>query len=629
MVPARRRGERGAVTVFVAVTLSVLLLVAAFAVDLGMQRVARADAQSLADVVALDLARELNQGRSVASLTVGNYDQALANASRDRNLDVLGTSQGHTPTLDVSWGEMNDGTFVPYDETVDAAKQPTAVQVIAHTETGFAFMASHTGKAQRRAVASADKGACFRIGSFVARVQSGQSTLLNPLLNQMLGSNLNLDLISYQGIAAANVSLLDLVETGDLGVGTVSELLGAEAVSVADLVDASIEVLSSPAHGASAATITALQAIHAALEISDLKVDIADLVAASPSDPAALASRINVLDLITGSLLVANGTNAIALPALDVSAGGITATSTLHVIEGPRKRCSDEGDFAETSQIKLTTKITSNALTLPVSLAGLASVVAEVDPIDLTLEVMLAHADATLRSIDGCDTGAAQSAAFQVNTAAVAVPTVSGNIHASLTANLVTGSGSTLLDNLLDGLGGLLSPLASVLTIGATQLVNASLTVDLTAAVQMAGAVGVTASTKTVTVPASFWADAANPKAYTVPGTVIPSISAFSLQPTTVTIGGSLTTKKVLLGVLGFPILGSATVGLISSVGAAATGQLSTALTDATKSLLNALTAGLQATVIKQVSELLGLNIGGADLWVDHEPRCGAPRLVQ
>ena len=47
-----RRDERGAVVPMVAIMLTVLMISAAFAVDLGKQRVVRQDMQALADVVA-------------------------------------------------------------------------------------------------------------------------------------------------------------------------------------------------------------------------------------------------------------------------------------------------------------------------------------------------------------------------------------------------------------------------------------------------------------------------------------------------------------------------------------------------------------------------------------------------
>jgi len=633
-VSPQRAPERGAVAIFAAFAMAVMLVAAALAVDLGMQRVARSDAQSLADVVALDLAQELNEGQTLAQLTAGGKDQTLANQSRDRNDSVIGTHDGHVPTLEVVWGEMVDGSFHAYRRPADDALIPTAVRVVAHTETGFPIMTTRTGKAQRRAVASADKGACFRIGSFIARVRSGDSPLLATLLGGLLNSNLDATVGGYTGLADANISLLELVETGQLGVGTVSELLKADNVGVADLIGASLTVLSSPQHGASAATISALQAIQAAVLLSGPTIKIADLISAAPSDPAALASSVNVLDLVTGSILIANEEHLVDIPGLKVGPiAGVTATTSLKVIEGPQKVCSgDPNDVAHTAQVKLITKIHSDARDIGVSIAGLTGAKVHVDPIDLTLEANVAQANARLLSLNDCGSDGAESVTFQVNSAAVGVPTItSGNIHATISADLLTGSGASasLIDSLLGTLSGILSPLAPIVSLNATILKGAHLSLDVQAGVQLSGNPGVAPTDPTYTVDAPHW-DLENPKAFTVPGTLLPAIGTFSLAPLSVVVGGTFSTQQALAVLLGVPIsLGPLVTKPLNSLVASLTAQLQGVVTSTVTPLLNGLVADLQSKVINKVSAMLGLNIGGFDLWVEHEPRCGAPRLVE
>ncbi|WP_436699197.1 hypothetical protein [Nocardioides sp. BYT-33-1] len=644
------RDERGTVAILVAVTMGAVLMVsAAFTVDLGLQRVARSDAQALADVVALDLVRHIDGVATVGDLTAGDRDDTWARESRDRNLDVLGTGQGRAPRLDVEWGYTEDGVFRAYDQSADSTKIPTAVRVRAHTRTGFVFSGAtgrSEGDAHREAVASADRGACFRLGSFLARLRSGNSTLLNPILNTVLnpllssvfGSSgtpdaLNLDLVGYQGLADAEVSLADLVRTGKLGVGSVSELLRAEDVSIADLVAASADVLSAQAGGGSTAAVTALNLIKAAIKAGAPTIKIGDLLSASPTDPAALGTSLNVFDMITAAALVANGTNAIALDKLDVNLGLISAKTTLKVIQAPRKTCSTGHDdqVARTAQVELVTKVTSNAINQAVAVGGLVNARLKVDPINLTITTKLAHAEAKLTGVEGCTGTGAQQASFQVSSAAVPAPTVQGSIHATIEAGLDVGASTPLLGDLLGVLGGLLSPLKTlgILDIGSTQLLNASLKIDLTAGVQTAAAAGITPSTPVITVPASHWADPEQLVPYEVPGTLIPKVGTLVLQPTAVTIGGQKETSQVLLGLLGIPILGTKQVSAINQVLGVATGPLVNAVTGSVLNLVNGLTSTLQETVVKQVSTLLGLNLGGADLWVDHEPKCGIPRLVQ
>ena len=87
----RIRDEHGVVAIVVAlITCAVLIPIAAVAVDLGVQRVARRDMQAPADVVALDLSRQLD-GRSVAQITGASPSlQSLANASMARNNTTVG-----------------------------------------------------------------------------------------------------------------------------------------------------------------------------------------------------------------------------------------------------------------------------------------------------------------------------------------------------------------------------------------------------------------------------------------------------------------------------------------------------------------------------------------------------------
>jgi len=98
-----QRNDRGAVAAAISVLMAfVLLAIAAFAVDIGMQRVARRDMQALADIVALDLAREIDgrtQSQLAAEGSMTNPASALR-ASLGRNSDTVGNDL----EVDVDWG---------------------------------------------------------------------------------------------------------------------------------------------------------------------------------------------------------------------------------------------------------------------------------------------------------------------------------------------------------------------------------------------------------------------------------------------------------------------------------------------------------------------------------------------
>ena len=166
-----RGDERGAVAVLTAFLMVVVLGVGALVVDLGMQRAARGDMQGLADLVALDLARDLD-GRTVAQLQpVLTADAAL---SVQRNRSVLGEG---APQLGIEMGQLGPtGIFVPMTTGV-----PTAVRVQAATKVAFAFAGItgvKDGAVARSAVANKEASACYTVGSYAASLDTQNSLLL-------------------------------------------------------------------------------------------------------------------------------------------------------------------------------------------------------------------------------------------------------------------------------------------------------------------------------------------------------------------------------------------------------------------------------------------------------------------
>lgn len=198
---AGRRDERGAVAAVVAILALVLLVSAAFAVDLGGQRAVRSDAQALADVVALDLARDMSDnaasGPCKTSFTPKCFDTQWSTTtgamalSLNRNVSRLGTTTTSAlgPALGMGWictdpakanktiayastdapatpkacvsavaGTVNSaGAFQAYPVT-DDTHMPTAVQVAANGGMPFGFakvINIGKGYAQRSAVGMA------------------------------------------------------------------------------------------------------------------------------------------------------------------------------------------------------------------------------------------------------------------------------------------------------------------------------------------------------------------------------------------------------------------------------------------------------------------------------------------
>ena len=458
----RRRGERGAVLPMVALLMSELTASASLAVDLGQQRVGRVDMQSLADVVALDLARELDGRQAQVIQADTRWDQ-----SRAESVARNDTTFGAAPTVTAQLGtfETTTGTFTAATGTT----VPTAVRVVATTRVTYSFRPG-SGGVSRSAVAMADSTACVMVGSYAAAVRSGQSALLNSVLGQV-NSGFNLGAVGYTGLLDGNVALMDLA--GSLGLATVNEL-AASTVSIRDLYVATGAVLRT---GGNTADATVLEQL--AVAVSTLgDVEVGKLLQADTAATRGINASVNVVDLIAGSALLFSGSHAITVPTLTAAVPGLlSSTSSLSVVEAPQMVCSRANPSplreAKTSQVTATV---GGSLTA-VDVAGVGVGVKAGSPTakPVALSMSLANAAGHLTSV----TCANPNATTPTSADSVTIATTSGLLTANLTVPLsVTGKVSVPLLGL-----GLVS-----FTIGVDVKVSAS------------SAAGQTTST-TITVP--------------------------------------------------------------------------------------------------------------------------------
>lgn len=395
----RPREERGAVAVFLSLTLVLVLGIAALAVDLGMQRVSRRDMQAIADVVALDVARTLHQ-KTVAQLqndidpayTTGALAQSLA-----RNDEYLGDDLTVTATL----GYLDaSGAFVPMIAAMD---KPTAVRVTAAADVDFAFR-SGEGSVSRTAIASTIKAACFALGSFAARFRSSDSALLATLidpLNELLRPQANLSVADYTGLATATATLEQL----SVAAGAASpESFLTSGVTAQSLIAASVSLLQqdSTTNAVAIAALDRLAKGHANLTTP---VVLTKALNVSPSDTAALQTSISLFDLIAGTILVADGVNGFKLGNgnLGTKIAGVASltSASLNVIENPRTSCGSVGSpKAHTSQVSGSAVA---KLELPTINLGGGDIV-QTTPASVALTVNLGNAEGWLSSDPVCAT---------------------------------------------------------------------------------------------------------------------------------------------------------------------------------------------------------------------------------
>lgn len=590
LLRAPRRGDRdehGAVALLVAIVMTLLLAVSAFAIDLGMERAGRRDMQALADMVALDMGRMID-GRTRAQLEAGGSGEPSAasqlSASVSRN---SGETLGDAPTVRAYWVKVAaDGTYpaaggVPVQ--VASTEAPNGVVVTAGTSIAFALggiTGTSSGSVQRSAVATAEESACFSLGSYAARLDASSSALLNPILNGILGGGANLDVLSYTGLANANVSLLDIAT--QLGLGSVDQLLSSN-INAGTFLIAAANVLQ--ADGTSNADILNL----VAAKLGGVSIDLGDLVSAEPGAGAAETATINALDLLTGTILIANGTNALSIPGLatNLPLSGTGLTTSLSLIEKARRRCGKKGSAAETAQLALSINgnILSSQSVLGVPVTGTTKT-----------SITAASAKGTLTDIIcGSETAADPSGED--------VSVTSGVVGASTELN-VSLNGAT---NATGNVNSLLSGITSLLNLLGLNKI-ASITITGSVGLKVVTGDPSTIKTAQIRVPNSpvDWDHGVST------GSGDLGLNTASVTTTSNTL---VVTAKNFLG-LNVSLNATQSLGIITNL-----------LSSVTSSLLDPLLTAVNNNLLHPLYDLLGLTVGGADVYGER-PYCSNPLLV-
>ncbi len=351
------------------------LLCLVLVVDTGRLYYEKRRLQRIADTSALDAATE----GGLCSLDSGPTLTALVATSATRN--------GFSGDVSVAPNEVSGG----YMETVDGIRifnadpdRAEAVQVVLGKDVPASLIAGGLfgNIVELRAQATAQRipTVTFSAGSSLLNINSSKSALLNPLLNGLLGTHLNLNAVSYQGIADADVSLLDFMRSAGLigtriTAGAVDQALNT-SVSLASFTAATVNVLDQQ----QAAGVGLLNSQLIGVKSATVKLgDIVALDTAPGMMEEALKAKVNLLELLVAAAMAANKNNAVAL-----SLGVAGVSASLRVIEPPQIAVGwpgmENGQWrtkAKTAQVRLTVSAQPNVLGLTAGDIGLTTEVAQ------------------------------------------------------------------------------------------------------------------------------------------------------------------------------------------------------------------------------------------------------------
>ncbi len=389
-LPSLANRQRGAIGLFGILTLLLGLIFAALAIDTGRLWMERRQLQSIADMAALEAAGTIGCAANQADV------QAAAQRAAQRN------GYGDNLTQAPNRVEIGKLKTVGGERLFIAGAAPEAVHVVATESVPASLLLGgligNRVRITAEATARAEPAqATFSAGSYLLRISATEkdANLLSALLGGLLGGSLSLDVASYQGLANANVTLLQLLQV-NATVGSVEELLNAN-LTIREVIDMT--------RGAVILHDSGLSTVVGALDsllmntVSALDLRLGDVLSVTtPVTEAAANLNINVLDLITASLMLANKDAAINL---DLGIPGVAKVG-LKVIQPPQIAVGPAGrdangnwcTEAKTAQIQLGVEVD-----LAIGLAGLSLVGDEVAEVDLKLGLEVAQGRAHLTSL--------------------------------------------------------------------------------------------------------------------------------------------------------------------------------------------------------------------------------------
>lgn len=364
---ADRRGGVGALSVLVSV---VVITAAAAAVDVASLHFRARALQGLADTAAVSAAR----------------DPEDANATV---LRILALKQSGAVVEALEIGQYHARAEVPREQRFEAGGAAGDAVRVALQEDVVLFFGSVLGLDAVRihkhatAVRPSAGAAAFSIGSRLLRVEPA---LANALLSGLIGREIHLTALSYEGLLSSSIDVDQLLD--DLG--TALSVDGRESlltrnISTRTLVDAMARQTTGQAG-------VALNGVSASLTgNADRALKLKSLIDIDPAARASVKATVPAWDLLAAALGQAVGPKTIDLSA-DVD--GQLAAAKIRLVVGEREQQSpwltitkDGATIVRTAQIRLHVDLTT------LNLAG-------VGRLRLPLYVEVASGEASLNAID-------------------------------------------------------------------------------------------------------------------------------------------------------------------------------------------------------------------------------------
>lgn len=344
--------QRGAIGLMAAITLGMALLFMLLVVDSGRLYLEQRKLQRIADMAALEA---LNGGGScVAGVADAN---ALARRAALRN----GHADSPDRTLLVECGSVKAAAngiraFTVDPQQTQAIRVTATHQVATSIAAGVWALADGNGlQSKTRLQAQATAGrtgpalARLSIRSSLLTINTAKSDQLNTLLGALLGTQINLGVAQWQGLLDADLNLLRFLDAlaieAKVAAGNYTELLH-KTLKVGDVLDVMAEV---------AAQDNPLVNVSGLVDLAVAGKDAGGIVLGellniqNGGTHAGLDATLQVLQLVQGTIQLANSKHAVET-TLPVSVLGLAnITTRLKIIEPPQFSALGDPSLAQTN----------------------------------------------------------------------------------------------------------------------------------------------------------------------------------------------------------------------------------------------------------------------------------------
>lgn len=345
--------RRGGITILLAGSLFMLAGAATVAVDLGSVYLAKRQLQGVADSAAMAAS---TGGRTAA--------EALMTQSGLAGVELKSLENGF----------YNADPAIPVADRFvsgDARSTATRLELTRRTPLFFGrlLVGRDTLDIRARATAARTDAAAFSIGTGLAAISDG---LPNQLLSALAGTELNLSVMDYQGLANLNIDLLHFADALKLRLGRDGDAYGAlfdSTIPIADILAAMADSSGGPA-------AVPLRAI--AGRIAGRAVRLSDFVDLGPTAHATSGSGqpAILLDAFTMLRMVLSPPSGTSVPMdLRLTVPGLTSTRIM-LITGPGQARSPMLSISSDHDVVVRTGVTRLYVETNVAtaLGGLASV---------------------------------------------------------------------------------------------------------------------------------------------------------------------------------------------------------------------------------------------------------------